>query len=57
VVFVISAVWMPAAMIVLVRQASDFSTTRRALAVCGLGWLFAIGLAVLFGLFFVPRVY
>jgi hypothetical protein len=55
-VFVISAVWMLAAMIVAVRQALDFATTRRAVAVCGLGWLFAIGFAVLFGLFFGPRV-
>lgn len=54
--FVISAVWMLAAMIVAVRQALDFTSTRRAVAVCGLGWLFAIGFAVLFGLFFGPRV-
>jgi hypothetical protein len=56
-VFVISAVWMLAAMIVAVRQALDFTTTRRALAVCSLGWLFAIGFAVLFGVIFAPRVY
>ena len=56
-VFVISAVWMLAAMIVAVRQALDFTSTRRAVAVCGLGWLFAIGFAVLFGVFFGPRVY
>jgi len=56
-VFVISAVWMLAAMIVAVRQALDFTSTRRAVAVCGLGWLFAIGFVVLFGVFFGPRVY
>jgi hypothetical protein len=56
-VFVISAVWMLAAMIVAVRQALDFTTTRRAVAVCGLGWLFAIGFAVLFGVLFGPRVH
>ena len=54
--FAISAVWMLVAMIVAVRQALDFTSTRRAVAVCGLGWLFAIGFAVLFGLFFGPRV-
>ena len=53
---VISAVWMLAAMIVAVRQALDFTSTGRAVAVCGLGWLFAVGFAVLFGLFFGPRV-
>ena len=55
-VFLISAVWMLAAMIVALRQALDYSTTRRAVVVCGLAWLFAIGFAVLFGLFFGPRV-
>jgi hypothetical protein len=55
-VFVISALWMLAAMIVAVRQALDFTTTRRAVAVCGLGWLFALGFALLFGLLFGPRV-
>jgi Yip1 domain len=55
-VFIITAVWMLAAMIVAVRQALDYTTTRRAVAVCALGWLFAIGFAVLFGLFFGPRV-
>jgi hypothetical protein len=55
-VFLIGAVWMLAAMIVAVRQALDYTTTRRAVAVCGLGWLFAIGFAVLFGLFFGPRL-
>jgi hypothetical protein len=43
-------------MIVAVRQALDYVTTRRAVAVCALGWLFAVGFAVLFGLFFGPRV-
>jgi hypothetical protein len=55
-VFVVTAIWMLAAMIVAVRQALDYTTTRRAVAVCGLGWLFAIGFAVLFGLFFGPRI-
>jgi hypothetical protein len=55
-VFIISAVWMLAAMVVAVRQALDFTGTRRALAVCGLGWLFAIGFAVLFGMLFGPRL-
>ena len=54
---VISAVWMLAAMIAAgVPQALDFTSTGRAVAVCGLGRLFAVGFAVLFGLFFGPRV-
>ena len=55
-VFVISAVWMLAAMIVAVRQALDYTSTRRAVAVCGLGWLFALGFVLLFGLFFGPHL-
>jgi hypothetical protein len=55
-VFILTALWMLAAMIVAVRQALDYMTTRRAVAVCALGWLFAVGFAVLFGLFFGSRV-
>ena len=53
---VISSVWMLAAMVVAVRQALDYRTTGRALAVCLLGWTFAVGFAVLFGVFFGPRL-
>ena len=56
-IYAIASIWMLLAMIVAVRQALDFTSTRRAVAVCGLGWLFAIGFAVLFGVFFGPRVY
>lgn len=55
-VFAISAVWMLAAMIVAVRQALDYTSTWRAVAVCGVGWLFAIGFVLLFGLLFGPSV-
>jgi Yip1 domain len=52
-VFVITAIWMLAAMVVGVRQALDFQSTTRAIAVCVLGWLlagvFAIGIGLLFG--------
>jgi hypothetical protein len=55
-VFVLTALWMLAAMIVAVRQALDYRTTGRAVAVCSLGWVFAIGFALLFGLVFGPRL-
>jgi hypothetical protein len=44
--FVITAIWMLAAMIVAVRQALDYTSTMRAVAVCIIGWALAFGLAV-----------
>jgi hypothetical protein len=55
-VFVISAIWMLAAMVLAVRQALDYTRVGRAVAVCVLGWLFALGFALLLGLWFAPRV-
>ena len=54
--FAISAVWMLAAMIVAVRQALDYTTTARAIAVCILGWVLAVGFAIVLGLLFGPTV-
>ena len=54
--FAIAAVWMLLAMIVAVRQALDYKSTARAVAVCGLGWALAIAIAVVLGLFFGPTV-
>ena len=54
--FVVAALWTLLAMIIAVRQALDYTSTRRAVAVCGLGWVLAIALALLFGLLFGPRV-
>jgi len=52
-VFTVTAAWMLATMIVAIRQALDYSTTTRAVAVCVLGWaltlVFVIVLGVLFG--------
>jgi hypothetical protein len=53
-VFVITAVWMLAAMVVAVRQALDYRSTGRAIAVCVLGWVMAIALAIALGVFFGP---
>jgi len=36
--FFVSSIWMLAAMIVAVRQALDYSSTWRAVAVCAIGW-------------------
>lgn len=55
-VFAVTAIWMLAAMIVAVRQALDFHSTARAVAVCCLGWALAIAIAAVLGLFFGPAV-
>jgi hypothetical protein len=54
--FAITSVWMLLAMIVAVRQALDYTSTGRAVAVCLIGWLLAIGLAIGLGLLFGPTV-
>ncbi len=55
-VFAVSAVWMLIAMIVGVRQALDYTSTVRAVAVCVLGWLLAIAFALVIGVLFAPTV-
>jgi hypothetical protein len=54
--FAITAVWMLVAMIVAVRQALDYKSTARAVAVCGLGWALAVAIAIGLGLVFGPTV-
>src|SRR5262249_50248362 len=54
--FVITSVWMQAAMIVAVRQALDYTSTARAIAVCMLGWILALTMAIGIGLAFGPVV-
>jgi len=56
-VFAVTAVWMLAAMVVAVRQALDYTSTARAVAVCAVGWTLALGLALALGLLFGPPVY
>jgi hypothetical protein len=53
---VITAIWMLAAMVVAVRQALDYESTGRAIAVCGLGWVLSIVIAVVLQLLFAPTV-
>ena len=55
-VFAVTAVWMLAAMIVAVRQALDYTSTLRAVVVCGLGWTLAMGFVVIAGIFFGPSL-
>lgn len=55
-VLAVTAVWMLAAMVVAVRQALDYKSTGRAIAVCVIGWTLAIAIAVAFGLMFSPWV-
>ena len=55
-VFVITSIWMLLAMIVAVRQALDYRSTHRAVAVCLLGWVLALTFAVGLGLLFGPSV-
>lgn len=53
-VFAITSLWMLVTMVVAVRQALDFTSTARALAVCVLGWLLAGFIVIAFGLWLTP---
>lgn len=52
--FIITSIWMLAAMIVAVRQALDYTSTGRAITVCVLGWIIAGAMAIGIGLAFGP---
>jgi hypothetical protein len=54
--FIVAAVWMLLAMIVAVRQALDYRSTARAVAVCVFGWALALAMAIVLGVFFGPAV-
>lgn len=46
-VFLLSALWMLVAMVVAVRQALDYCTTKQAIAVCAIGFpIYVISLAL-----------
>jgi hypothetical protein len=55
-VFVATSAWMLLAMIVAVRQALDYTSTGRAVAVCVIGWVLSVVVAVVLGLLFGPSV-
>ncbi len=39
VVVAVAAIWMLVAMVIAVRQALDYTSTLRAVGVCGIGWI------------------
>ena len=47
--FLVTAVWMCTSMVVAVRHALDYESTWRALGVCVIGWMLAVGIVVLAG--------
>ncbi len=55
-VFMLTTVWMLVAMVVAVRQALDYRSTWRAIGVCTLGLVFALVIALAFGVFLGPTV-
>lgn len=55
-VFVLAVVWTLAASVMAVRQALDYTSTARALAVCSLGWILTLAVAMVLGLAFGPTL-
>jgi hypothetical protein len=55
-VLVLALVWMLATMVVAVRQALDYESTARAIAVCAIGWLLSGLLVLAMGLFVTPSL-
>jgi len=48
IVLTVASIWMLVAMVIAVRQALDYRSTLRALAVCGIGWIIQTLILVLF---------
>ncbi len=55
-VLAVTSIWMLLAMIVAVRQALDYTSTARAVAVCVVGWVLALIVAIGLGVIFGPTV-
>jgi hypothetical protein len=55
-IFALTAVWMLLAMIVAVRQALDYTSTARAVAVCAFGWVLTLVIVLVLGLFSPPAL-
>ena len=55
-VVVLVSVWMIAATVLAVRQALDYKSTGRAIAVCGVAWLLSFGLTAAILMLFVRPV-
>lgn len=54
--YVITSVWMLMATVVAVRQALDYTSTSRAVAVCVIGWAISLAILAVMGVFFAPTV-
>jgi hypothetical protein len=54
--FVLALVWMLASMVVAVRQALDYESTARAIAVCAIGWILSGLLVLATGFFVTPSL-
>ncbi len=52
IVLTVASVWMLVAMVIAVRQALDYRSTLRAVAVCGIGWIIQILILILFLMIF-----
>ena len=55
-IIAVVSVWMIAAAVVAVRQALDYRSTGRAIAVCAIGWALSAGMLVAIGLIFARPV-
>jgi hypothetical protein len=55
-VFTLAILWSMAASVVAVRQALDYTSTGRAIAVCSLGLLLSLAIAMVLGLVFGPTL-
>lgn len=55
-VFAVTQVWMLVAVVVAVRQALDYTSTWRAIAVCLIGWTLSAAMVLVTGFFLGPVV-
>lgn len=55
-IYAVVSVWMLVAMVVAVRQALDYTSTGRAVAVCAVGWALSLALAGVLGILFPSTV-
>jgi hypothetical protein len=55
-IFLVTAAWMLLSMIVAVRQALDYTSTVRAVAVCVIGWALTLAIILILGLFVMPHL-
>lgn len=55
-IFALTSIWMLAAMVIALKQALDYKSVVRAIAVCSLGWLLALGFIIVFALLSGPAL-